>query len=218
MNEPLPPAVLSLAALREEEAACRRCGLYRDATQVVPGEGAARAALMLVGEQPGDREDLAGKPFVGPAGRILQQALGEAGIARDRLYVTNAVKHFKHEQRGKRRLHKRPDAGEIDACRWWLDLERLLIKPVGILAMGATAARGVLRRPVTIAKARGITQTLGDGTWVRVTIHPSFLLRLREPAEKEAEYRRFVADLETAAEIAHGARPPSALREAADPL
>ena len=188
--------------LTREEAACRRCDLYRHATQVVPGEGDRGAALMLVGEQPGDREDLAGKPFVGAAGRILDRALAEAGIPRGKVFVTNAVKHFKYEWRGKRRLHKKPDAGEIEACRWWLDLERSLVRPNTIVAMGATAARGVLGRAATIAKERELTHALPDGTKVRVTIHPSLLLRLREESDKTVEYERFVADLRTAAELA----------------
>ena len=200
VNDRFAPS--SLATLRRREAECRRCGLYRHATQVVPGEGDRGAALMLVGEQPGDREDLAGRPFVGPAGRILDRALAEAGVPRGKVFVTNAVKHFKYELRGKRRLHKRPDAGEIEACRWWLDLERELVRPVTVLAMGATAARGVLRRPVTIAKIRDLTQGLDDGTPVRVTIHPSLLLRLRDEAEKATEYRRFVGDLRAAATLA----------------
>jgi uracil-DNA glycosylase family protein len=191
----------TLAELRRDEAACRRCKLYLGATQVVPGEGEAGAVLMLVGEQPGDREDLAGKPFVGPAGGILDRALAEASIPRHKVFVTNAVKHFKYEQRGKRRLHKRPDAGEIQACRWWLDREREVVKPATILAMGASAARSLLNRSVTIARERELTQALADGTKIRVTIHPSLLLRLREAAEKEFEYRRFVADLRVAAAL-----------------
>lgn len=202
MNDLFATPVASLAVLRREEAQCRRCDLYRGATQSVPGEGEVHAALMLVGEQPGDREDLAGKPFVGPAGRILDRALAEAGIRRGDAFVTNAVKHFKYELRGKRRLHKRPDAGEIEACRWWLDLERRLIRPSIIVALGATAARGVLGRTVTIAKARDFTETLADGARVRVTIHPSLLLRLRTEAEKHAEYGRFVDDLRAAAALA----------------
>ena len=202
MNDLFAPPVVTLAGLRRDEAACRRCDLYRAATQVVPGEGRVEAALMLVGEQPGDREDLAGKPFVGPAGHILDRALAEARIPRGKVFVTNAVKHFKYEWRGKRRLHKRPDAGEIEACRWWLDIERSLVRPQVVVAMGATAARGVLGRAVTIAKERELSHTLPDGAKARVTIHPSLLLRLRDEAEKAAEYRRFVADLRDAAELA----------------
>src|ERR1700761_2839720 len=128
--------ITSLHQLVEAEAACTRCPLYKDATQAVPGEGPSRATFMLVGEQPGDKEDLAGKPFVGPAGRILDQALADAGIDRDETFVTNAVKHFKHEMRGKRRLHKRPNRYEIERCRIWLDNERALVRPSTIIALG----------------------------------------------------------------------------------
>src|SRR5437660_6721015 len=158
----MPPAdpaadapVRTLKALAEAEAACTRCPLYKDATQVVPGEGSVRARLILLGEQPGDKEDLAGKPFVGPAGRILDQALEEAGIARREVFVTNAVKHFKFEMRGKRRLHKRPNAYEIERCNWWLEHERAIVKPTALVALGATAARAVFARVVTITKMRG---------------------------------------------------------------
>ena len=168
----------------------------------MPGEGPLGAPLMLIGEQPGDSEDRTGKPFVGPAGRILDRALGDAGIPRGKVFVTNAVKHFKYEWRGKRRLHKRPDAGEIEACRWWLDLERSLVRPRILLAMGATATRGVLGRAVAIGKARDLTEALDDGTQVRVTIHPSLLLRLRTAADKAAGYGRFVDDLREAAALA----------------
>jgi len=195
------PTATTLGELRREEAGCRRCDLYKRATQVVPGEGAIRAVLMLVGEQPGDREDLVGKPFVGPAGRILDQALDEAGIPRSKTFVTNAVKHFKYELRGKRRLHKRPDAGEIEACRWWLEIERSLVRPAAILGMGATAARSLLGHPTPIAANRGRPLTVIDGAQILVTIHPSMLLRLREEADKEREYRRFVEDLQVAAKV-----------------
>jgi uracil-DNA glycosylase len=167
----------------------------------VPGEG-ARVALMLVGEQSGDSEDRVGKPFVGPAGHLLDRALAEAGIRRGDAFVTNAVKHFKYELRGKRRLHKRPDAGEIEACRWWLEMERGLVRPGVIVALGVTAARDVLCQPVTIAKARGLTKTLADGTWVRLTIHPSLILRLRPESDKILEYGRFGSDLRNAAALA----------------
>jgi uracil-DNA glycosylase len=152
---------------------------------------------MLVGEQPGDREDLAGRPFVGPAGRILTRALEAAAIPRDEVFVTNAVKHFKFEQQGKRRLHQRPGLSEIEACRWWLDRELALIRPAVIVALGVTAARGVLGRAVAIGKARDRTEMLEDGTLVRVTIHPASLLR-RQTEEKGAEYQRFVGDLRLA--------------------
>ena len=193
--------IRSLKALAEAEAECTRCPLYKFATQVVPGEGRARAHLMLVGEQPGDQEDRAGKPFVGPAGRILDQALAEAGIARNDTFVTNAVKHFKFELRGKRRLHKRPNAYEIERCRWWLEQERAIVKPLAIVALGATAARSLFGRVVTITSMRGKPHRLADGTMAFVTIHPSFLLRIQEEADKQREYRNFVADLRRAAKL-----------------
>jgi DNA polymerase len=195
IHAPLPD---SLDALSEAEAECRRCPLYRSATQVVPGEGPAHAPLLLVGEQPGDYEDRAGKPFVGPAGRLLDRALADAGIARRSAFITNAVKHFKYEPRGKRRLHKRPNADEIDKCRWWLDREIALVRPGAIIALGATAARSLLGHPVTIGPLRGTPQKREDGSEVFVTIHPSALLRLRDEVDKEHEYARFVADLRRA--------------------
>src|SRR6202167_3718384 len=144
----------SLRQLSLAEEDCTRCPLYKDATQAVPGEGPSHAAFMLVGEQPGNKEDLAGKPFVGPAGRILDQALHDAGIARRETFVTNAVKHFKHEMRGKRRLHKRPNTYEIERCKIWLDLERKLLQPSAIIALGVTAARSLTGKTATIAKMR----------------------------------------------------------------
>jgi uracil-DNA glycosylase len=196
-----PPAITSLRELAAAENECTRCPLYKNATQAVSGEGRRNARLMLVGEQPGDKEDLAGKPFVGPAGRVLDHALVEAGIARTEVFVTNAVKHFKHELRGKRRLHKRPNAYEIERCKIWLDVERAIVKPAAIVALGATAARSLFGRPVTIAKLRGRALQLADGTAAFVTIHPSFLLRIQDEADKEREYRNFVADLRPAAKI-----------------
>ena len=195
------PIITSLRDLAQAEHACTRCPLYRDATQAVPGEGRRQAHLMLVGEQPGDKEDLAGKPFVGPAGRVLDEALVEAGIPREEAFVTNAVKHFKHEMRGKRRLHKRPNNHEIERCKVWLDIERSIIKPAAVVALGATAARALLGRTVTIGKARGQALQLPDGTAAFVTIHPSFLLRIQDHADKERERRSFVADLKLAAKI-----------------
>jgi uracil-DNA glycosylase family protein len=196
------PPVTKLNQLKSAVDACRRCPLYKNATQGVPGEGKAGAPLMLMGEQPGNDEDLAGKPFVGPAGRVLNQALIEAGIDRTKTYVTNAVRHFKFEPRGKRRLHKRPNTHEIERCRWWTDLERALVEPKLIVAMGATAARGLLDKTVTIAKLRGTIFKLDDGaTHALVTIHPSYLLRLREPEDKAREYAAFVADLKRAAKF-----------------
>jgi DNA polymerase len=185
----------SLKALREAENACRRCDLYKFATQAVPGEGPAHAPLMLIGEQPGNDEDLDGHPFVGPAGRVLDGALKEAGIDRKQVFVTNAVKHFKHEMRGKRRLHKRPDPGEIEACRWWQHIERELVKPKLMVALGATAARSVLERVITISKVRGEVLPVPEGGNALVTIHPSYLLRIQEERDKRAEYKRFIGDL-----------------------
>ena len=178
--------------------ACRRCPLWRDATQGVCGAGPRKAPLMIVGEQPGDQEDLAGRPFVGPAGQVLDAALEEAGIERDDVFVTNAVKHFKHEPRGKHRLHKTPNAAEVSACRWWLDAERRLVKPKVILAMGATAGLGVLGRKPAVTKERGRPIRLGDGTTALLTVHPSYLLRLPDAAAKAAERAKFVADLQQA--------------------
>jgi DNA polymerase len=185
-------------ALREDAMGCTRCHLYKHATQTVFGEGAVSAQLMLVGEQPGDQEDLAGKPFVGPAGQVLDRALEEAGVDRATTYVTNAVKHFKFEPRGKRRIHSKPQGPEIDACRWWIDQERMLIRPAVTVAMGATAARSLLHKVVTISGTRGRALTLDGGGECWVTVHPSYLLRLRDRADKDREYARFVDDLRTA--------------------
>src|SRR5512144_3048927 len=188
-------SIKSLKALRDAEQACTRCQLYKHATQVVPGEGPARARIMMVGEQPGDQEDKQGKPFVGPAGGMLAKALEDAGIDRDAVFVTNAVKHFKFEQRGKRRLHKRPNAYEIDRCHWWLDFERRLVKPDIVVALGATAVRSISGRPTSINKIRGRVLTLQDGGRMLATIHPSYILRIEDEADKRAEYRKFVTDL-----------------------
>jgi uracil-DNA glycosylase len=200
-------SIKSLRALAAAEAECRRCPLYRNATQAVPGEGPKAADFMLVGEQPGDKEDLAGKPFVGPAGRILDAALKDAGIAREDTFVTNAVKHFKHEMRGKRRLHKRPNTYEIERCQIWLERERDLVKPATIVALGVTAARSLTGKTVTIAKMRRTPVELADGTKLVVTIHPSALLRIEDEDDKHAAYRDFVADLK-AARAAAG-KPPA---------
>jgi DNA polymerase len=195
------PMVRTLAALREAENACRRCSLYKDATQAVPGEGPNHAKVMFVGEQPGDKEDLAGRPFVGPAGRLLDAALADAGIPRDETFVTNAVKHFKFEPRGKRRLHKTPNAYEIERCKWWLERERAIVAPELIVALGASAARSLVGRIVTIGKVRGQAMKLADGTQLLVTVHPSALLRIREEADKRTAYAAFVKDLKTAARL-----------------
>jgi len=201
---PAPDAPASDAPKTLEEARaaiqhCQRCPLYKGATQAVFGEGRRDAALMMVGEQPGDQEDLAGRVFVGPAGQLLDQAMAEAGLDRASIYLTNAVKHFKYTVRGKRRLHQRPSAQEIDHCRWWLDLERAQVRPCLILAMGASAARGVLGRDVTIASARTREFTLADRAVARVTVHPSYLLRLRDEEARTTEFARFVKDLREAA-------------------
>jgi uracil-DNA glycosylase len=190
-------AIRSLTGLRAAEAECTRCPLYKYATQVVPGEGPAPAAVMFVGEQPGDQEDRQGKPFVGPAGRMLDRAIADAGLERESIFVTNAVKHFKFEQRGKRRLHKRPNTHEIERCRWWNDVEKHIVKPDVIVALGATAARSLLNRVITISKVRGEVLTAPDGYHVVVTIHPSWLLRMDDDAQRQAEYNRFVADLKS---------------------
>jgi uracil-DNA glycosylase family protein len=193
--------IRSLVELAKAEAECTRCPLYKHATQVVPGEGRTGARLMLVGEQPGDKEDLAGKPFVGPAGRLLDEALADAGIDRKATFVTNAVKHFKFEMRGKRRLHKKPNAGEIERCRWWYEQERTLVRPAVIVALGATATRSVFGRTMPIGKSRGAPLRLADGTAAFVTIHPSALLRIKERADKEREYQNFVGDLRQVAAL-----------------
>lgn len=184
----------SLEELGQAVQACRRCPLWRDATQGVCGQGARPARLMIVGEQPGDQEDLAGKPFVGPAGQVLDAALAEAGIDRDDAFVTNAVRHFKHTPRGKRRIHQTPTTSEITACRWWLDAERSLVKPKVILMLGGTAAQGVMGRKPEVMKARGRAIPLPDATAL-LTVHPSYLLRLPDREAAAVARERFVADL-----------------------
>jgi DNA polymerase len=183
------------AALRDEAMGCTRCPLHRDATRTVFGEGPLDAKLLFVGEQPGDQEDLAGRPFVGPAGQLFDQALAAAGVDRSRAYVTNAVKHFKFERRGKRRLHQSPDAGEIEACKWWLGQEIDLIRPRVIVALGASAARAMLGKAVAIGRTRGQAIALGNGAEGWVTVHPSYLLRLPDEARKAEEQARFIEDL-----------------------
>jgi DNA polymerase len=189
-------SVLSLTQLREEAAGCRRCPLWENATQTVFGEGPVDSKLMLVGEQPGDQEDLQGRPFVGPAGAVLRRALADAGIAREKAYVTNAVKHFKFViQRGKRRIHQKPNVIEIEACRFWFEQELTLLRPEMVVALGATAARAVFGREMAIQRNRGRVLSLGNGAKAMITVHPSFLLRLPDEATRAAEYGRFVADL-----------------------
>jgi DNA polymerase len=187
----------SLKAVAQSIEACRRCPIGCNGTRAVAGEGPHSAALMIVGEQPGDVEEREGRPFVGPAGMLLRAALAAAGIDPGRAYVTNAVKHFKFVLRGKRRLHQTPTAGEIDHCRWWLDAERRIVRPQLVLALGASAARGMLGRTVGVQKLRGRPQSLpgpiaGGELWV--TTHPSYLLRLRYEPRAEAE-AGFAADL-----------------------
>jgi probable DNA metabolism protein len=183
---------------------CRRCDLWRDATQGVAGEGPVQAQLMLVGEQPGDQEDLAGRPFVGPAGEVLNRALAQANVPRGEVFVTNAVKHFKHELRGKRRLHKTPQTPEISACRFWQEQERRLVKPRLVLAMGATAVQSVLGRGVPIAKSKGELFQLPDQSQAMVTWHPSYILRIPDVAGKDAAYKRLVDDMAEAWKLASG--------------
>lgn len=188
-------------AAREEALHCRNCPLWRSATQTVFGEGPLDAPLMFVGEQPGDKEDIAGHPFVGPAGRILDRALTQAKISRDKAYVTNAVKHFKFVPRGKIRLHQKPSSMEIRACRPWFEREREIVRPRLVVAMGATAAQSVFGKAVPIGKDRGRIVEMGDKTSAMVTIHPSYLLRMDE-ADKDREFARFVEDLRLAAPFA----------------
>lgn len=191
-------SIAAWQALHDEAAGCTRCHLYKHATQTVFGEGPVDAPLMLVGEQPGDQEDLQGRPFVGPAGQMLDRALADAGIRRDAAYLTNAVKHFKFEPRGKRRIHSKPDAGEISACRWWMEQELRLVRPKVIVALGATAARALFGKVMTISRTRGKPHDLAEGEgWI--TVHPSYLLRIPEAKRKAEEYDRFVADLRAAA-------------------
>lgn len=198
-----PHATGSLAAMQREAQSCTRCPLYRNATQTVFGEGPRDAPVVFVGEQPGDQEDIAGKPFVGPAGQLFDRALAEAGLDRSRAYVTNAVKHFKYEPRGKRRIHAKPNAGEIRACRFWLAGELAAIKPDLVVALGATAAQALALRTVAVTKARGPYDFAGQRGFI--TVHPSYLLRLmREPGDEAArrEYRAFIRDLTRIGELA----------------
>ena len=184
----------TLAAIDKAIHACRKCPIGELDNQAVMGEGPQNAALMIVGEQPGDQEDQSGRPFVGPAGQLLDVHLEKAGIDRQTAYVTNTVKHFKYVQRGKRRLHQSPGAKEIDTCRWWIESERAIVQPKLVLAMGASAARGMLGKTVSISKARGAPIALEDGSELWITAHPSYLLRLEGPAREE-QARLFDADL-----------------------
>jgi DNA polymerase len=189
------PQTRSLKALREEAAGCRRCHLWRPATQTVFGEGLKRARVMLVGEQPGDKEDLAGKPFVGPAGRELDKGLEAAGIARDEAYVTNVVKHFKFEERGRRRIHQTPKRFEIEACRPWLDAELEAVDPEALVLLGATAAKALLGSSFRVTRHRGELLDSELAPMVSATIHPSAILRAPDDAARSAEREAFAADL-----------------------
>ncbi len=182
-------------ALFDEARGCTRCDLYKCGTQTVFGEGPLDARLVFVGEQPGDAEDLAGRPFVGPAGRLFDSLLDKAGVDRSQTYVTNAVKHFKFVQRGKRRIHSKPDAGEIEACRWWLDHERELVRPPVTVALGATAARSLIGKVMTIKKVRGSPIELADGSECWVTMHPSAMLRMPDRERRQAERDLFVEEM-----------------------
>jgi len=193
--EPRSNARAAWEALFEEARGCRRCHLYKYATQTVFGEGPLEASIMFVGEQPGDQEDLAGRPLVGPAGTIFDKAFEAAGIDRSSVYVTNAVKHFKFIQRGKRRIHNKPDAGEIEACRWWIEHERALIKPPVTVALGATAARSLVGKVVTISRVRGEPLTLADGSECWVTAHPSSILRAPDEEARREGKKLFLRDL-----------------------
>ena len=199
LGEGGPASLVELSAALDS---CRRCNLWGDATQGVPGEGSATARLMFVGEQPGDQEDLAGRPFVGPAGQLFNQALAKAGVPREATYVTNAVKHFKHELRGKRRIHKTPVTPEIVACRWWLDHERRLIRPRVIVALGATAALSVFGKAMPIGANRGRAIQLDDQAQGVVTYHPSFLLRVPDAKAKAEGFAALVEDLALAWKLA----------------
>jgi uracil-DNA glycosylase len=194
------PQRRSLTALRGAAASCQGCPLYRDATQTVFGEGRAAAEVVLVGEQPGDQEDRRGKPFVGPAGRVLGEALEDAGIDRADVYITNVVKHFKFTPRGKRRIHKRPSAAETAACRPWLDAELEAIRPTALMALGATAAQDLFGRSFRVTKQRGRPLDSDLAPLVMASVHPSSILRAPDEEARREEYGRFVADLEALAE------------------
>ena len=196
---PLIPPRPSLSTLRSVAAGCTACPLYLTGTQTVFGDGPAKADLMLVGEQPGDKEDLAGEPFVGPAGKLLDRALGDAGIDRRRVYVTNVVKHFKWEARGKRRIHKKPNMAEITACKPWLESEIAVVKPKVLVCLGATAAQALLGKDFRVSQQRGELVDSELAPTVTATVHPSSILRARDDATRAAELKGFVADLKAIA-------------------
>jgi uracil-DNA glycosylase family protein len=197
-----PPNSSSLSTVREAAKECTACHLYKHATQTVFGEGPKTVSIMLVGEQPGDYEDVAGKPFVGPAGKIMDRALKEAGIDRKRVYVTNAVKHFKWEPRGNRRIHKKPNSREIAACRPWLEAELRLVRPSLVVAMGATAAQTIFGPSFRVTRDRGKVLSSKLAPKVVATVHPSSLLRQPDEESRHREYKNFVADLRVAVKAA----------------
>jgi uracil-DNA glycosylase family protein len=201
------PVAPSLPRRREAAAGCRGCHLWENATQTVFGEGARAADVMLVGEQPGDQEDLAGKPFVGPAGRLLDQALEEAGIDRRQAYVTNVVKHFKWQPRGKRRIHQKPNWTEMAACRPWLEAELEVVEPDVLVCLGATAAQALIGRDFRVSRQRGELVDSPLARCVLATVHPSSILRQRDDASREAEYAAFVEDLRVVPPLLNGRSP-----------
>ena len=198
-----PPESSSLSTVRKASKRCTACHLYKHATQTVFGQGPATARIMLIGEQPGDYEDVAGKPFVGPAGKIMDRALEDAGIDRKQVYVTNAVKHFKWEPRGKRRLHKKPNSREIAACRPWLETELRLVRPKLVVAMGSTAAQTILGASFRVTRERGKVLSSKFAPQVLATVHPSSLLRQPDEESRYREYKKFVSDLKVAAKVAN---------------
>jgi len=214
---PYLPEERSIAALREAVQGCRGCELYRKATQAVFGEGPRGSTMVIVGEQPGDEEDRAGSPFVGPAGRLLDRALADAGIARRKVWVTNAVKHFKWEPRGKRRIHAKPNPNEVRACAPWLDAEIDAIEPEVVVALGVTAARAVFGRSLTITASRGRALETRWQTTGLVTIHPSAVLRAPDPEARERTYADLVSDLRVAARLLREGTPRDAASTAAGP-
>jgi uracil-DNA glycosylase len=198
-TEEFLPDRWSLPSLRQAAAGCRGCTLYIKATQTVFGEGPARARVVLVGEQPGDQEDKQGRPFVGPAGRVLEKALGEAGVSRDSVYVTNAVKHFYFEERGKARIHKKPRAGDVKACRPWLEAELSVVKPDVLVLLGATAAQAVFGSAFRVSRQRGQLLQSALARVTIATVHPSSILRAPDEAAREEAFRGLVADLKVVA-------------------
>lgn len=213
----LVPPNPSLEKLRAVAARCRACDLWKTGTQTVFGEGQASARVMFVGEQPGDREDLAGRPFVGPAGMLLDRALVQAGIDRDQVYVTNVVKHFKWvaDERGKRRIHKKPSASEINACRPWLDAELAVVKPEVLVCLGATAAQSLLGRKFSVSRQRGELVHSELARYVLATVHPSSLLRMPDEKDRHAEFERFVDDLRKVAGLISSRGPSSTVTKLA---